>query len=260
MRANVLCADQVLQITDLHLKRSPTSTLLGFDTAATLEMVLEKALSEAKPSAILVTGDIAHDEHIETYYRYLNIMAAYYTGPILSLPGNHDQSHYFKSPVETEAVTIGNWLFAGLDSHADGQVAADVSAEDLRALRECLDKHPDKYVIIATHHPPVSIGCSWLDSHRIKIDAELIGLLEDYPLVKGIVFGHIHQPIDVMFEGVRLLGAPSTCFQFSPNSTSFSIDRKPPGYRWLTLMDDGLLETEVGRLKVHPYEIDISDK
>lgn len=252
--------DQVLQITDLHLKENPTSTLLGFDTAATLEMVLEKALSEAEPSAILVTGDIAHDEQLKTYYRYLDIMAAHYTGPILSLPGNHDQSQYFESPVKTEPLTIGNWLLVGLDSHLDGQVGADVSAEDLRDLMECLDQHRDRHAIIATHHPPVSIGCSWLDSHRIKIDTELSSLLEDYPTVKGIVFGHIHQPIDIMLKGVRLLGAPSTCFQFLPNSTSFSLDRKPPGYRWLTLMDDGLLETEVCRLKVCPYEIDISDK
>ena len=89
-------------------------------------MVLEKALSEAEPSAILVTGDIAHDEQLKTYYRYLDIMAAHYTGPILSLPGNHDHSQYFESPVKTEPLTIGNWLLVGLDSHLDGQVGADV--------------------------------------------------------------------------------------------------------------------------------------
>jgi Icc protein len=44
---------------------------------------------------------------------------------------------------------------------------------------------------------------------------------------------------------VRLLSTPSTCAQFVPRSDGFAIDRRPPGYRWLELRDDGSLSTDV---------------
>ncbi len=37
---------------------------------------------------------------------------------------------------------------------------------------------------------------------------------------------------------------PSTCAQFRPASADFALDAKPPGYRWLTLHEDGSLQAE----------------
>ena len=47
---------------------------------------------------------------------------------------------------------------------------------------------------------------------------------------------------------VRVLTTPSTCFQFKPQTESFSLDDQSPGYRWINLYDDGSIKTEVARI------------
>ncbi|NNF17581.1 MAG: phosphoesterase, partial [Gammaproteobacteria bacterium] len=37
----------------------------------------------------------------------------------------------------------------------------------------------------------------------------------------------------------------STCAQFTPESSGFAIDDKPPGFRWLELYQDGTLRSDV---------------
>tara|TARA_A100001037_G_scaffold155565_1_gene140232 strand:- start:1292 stop:2059 length:768 start_codon:yes stop_codon:yes gene_type:complete len=251
---------RVLQITDLHLKKALSSTLLGYDTAVTLEMVLEKALSQWEPDAILVTGDIAHDEEVETYHRYLEIMGQYFAGPILSLPGNHDSLASAGSLFEQNIIQLRSWQFVSLDSHKDGQTEAEMSTEDLQKLGDRLASYPDKHTIIATHHPPMAVGCIWLDKHRIKLGDQLVRLLAEFPKVKAVVFGHIHQSIDIGISGLKIMGTPSTCFQFEPNSEVFSLDTNLPGYRWLELCDNGEASSDVYRLDSCPYTIDIFDK
>ena len=63
--------------------------------------------------------------------------------------------------------------------------------------------------------------------------------------VRGMVWGHVHQAFDGMREGVMLMGTPSTCVQFEPGSTKFTLDERPPGYRWLHLYPDGRIDTRV---------------
>ena len=41
---------------------------------------------------------------------------------------------------------------------------------------------------------------------------------------------------------------PSTCAQFTPRTPHCVMDRRPPGYRWLTLHPDGSHATQVGWL------------
>ncbi|MBN9931387.1 3',5'-cyclic-AMP phosphodiesterase, partial [Pantoea agglomerans] len=42
-----------------------------------------------------------------------------------------------------------------------------------------------------------------------------------------------------------VLATPSTCVQFKPHCTSFTIDTVAPGWRWFTLYPDGGLETSM---------------
>ena len=44
---------------------------------------------------------------------------------------------------------------------------------------------------------------------------------------------------------MRLMGTPSTCMQFEQEADEFSLDSRPPAYRWLELGDDGSLETGI---------------
>jgi Icc protein len=88
-----------------------------------------------------------------------------------------------------------------------------------------------------------------MDAIGLQNREALFAILDRHPQVKLVVFGHIHQAFDRSRRGVRYLGAPSTCVQFSPNSDEFAIDAEAqPGFRLLTLYPDGNYETSVQRV------------
>ena len=74
------------------------------------------------------------------------------------------------------------------------------------------------------------------------------------PRLRGVVFGHIHQASQQLFDGRPLLGSPSTCFQFLPDADEFALDDRPPGYRWLKLYDDGSIATGAEWIQPRPVE------
>ncbi|WP_240554913.1 hypothetical protein [Oceanicoccus sagamiensis] len=61
-------------------------------------------------------------------------------------------------------------------------------------------------------------------------------MIDQFPSVRGILWGHIHQTIDRERNGVKLMATPSTCIQFAPNSPGFKLDRLNPaiaGYHYI---------------------------
>lgn len=255
-----MSVQRILQITDLHLRAQPNATLLGVDTAHSLRAVLTQALSDASPDAILVTGDIAHDPVPAAYQLFAEIMDEFATAPCLCLAGNHDVASHMHSLLEPTELALPGWQLVALDSHVDDVPEADVSAADWARLQAALQRARDRWVLVATHHPPVDVDCPWLDKQRINNGGELLESLSEHPGVKGMVFGHAHQVVAAEYRDITLLGTPSTCFQFAPRSAEFGIDDQMPGYRWLTLSPDGQVESYVRRLADYPLRIDLSDR
>ncbi len=256
LTANALTT--VLQITDVHLRAQPDALLLGVDTAHSVRAVLGQALAEGSPDALLVTGDVCHDPEPAAYQRFVAIVTEYFQGPMLCLPGNHDLEAPMRGLLTEPCVLhLPGWDVIGLDSHVDDETRADVSEKDLAALQESLANVDGRHVLIATHHPPVDVGSPWLDKDRIPNAQELLELLSEHPSVKGMVFGHAHQVVESVYRDIVLLGTPSTCFQFAPNTQTFSIDDSMPGYRWLYLNADGGVVSEVRRVTDYPLNIDL---
>jgi len=55
-----------------------------------------------------------------------------------------------------------------------------------------------------------------------------------------------------------MLASPSTSVQFLPDSDEFSVDTRPPGYRWLNLHPDGTIETGVERVEDEDFGLDLN--
>ena len=252
----------VLQITDLHLRASAGARLIGVDTDASLRAVLQAAMSTQQPDALLVTGDVAHDPDPAAYQRCLDIIAEFYLGPKLLLPGNHDVAAAMAPSVYSlQRLDIGDWTLLAMDSHVDDQPQAVVAPAHWRALQQQLLSLAERPVLLATHHPPVLIGCPWLDKDRIKNGAELLDWAAANANVKALAFGHAHQEVSALHESaagdIALLGAPSTCFQFAPGSTRFSVTEQPPGYRAWQLYADGNFASQVHRVTQFTINIEL---
>ncbi len=100
-------------------------------------------------------------------------------------------------------------------------------------------------------------GCTWLDQHSLCNSHILAEYLKPYQEIKGFLCGYFHQEIDENWQGIRMMSTPSTCIQFKPHCTNFTLDTMPPGWRYLNLSisDDGrnALATEVFRLNSNKF-------
>ena len=246
----------VLQISDVHLRREVGDRLLGVDTWDSVVAVLDQALGERSPDALLVTGDVAHDPEPRVYARFKALLAERFSGPVLMLPGNHDVlAAMGELPA---ALELDGWTVLALDSHVDDEPQAEVDQRELSRLQEACRTAAGEHVLVATHHPPVDVGCPWLDKDRIQNGEELLEWLSGHGAVKAMVFGHAHQIVETSYRHISLLGTPSTCFQFAPRSERFAIDVEQPGYRWLQLGADGSVGSEVVRLDDYALNVDLT--
>ena len=245
---------RLLQFTDTHLAGSPDTLVRGVATDATLMRCLAHARRRhPQPQALLLTGDLVQDDP-GGYPR----LHGYFGGagvPVFCLPGNHDSPAELRralaSPpfVHEAANRCGSWLILMLDSSVPGSHHGHLPAAELARADQALAAHPDAHALVCLHHHPVAHGSRWLDELMLDNPGELFAILERYPRVRGLLWGHTHQPLDGARGNLRLMGTPSTCMQFATAADEFLVDSRPPAYRWLQLGDNGSLQTGIEWVK-----------
>lgn len=253
---------RVIQITDFHLYANPEDKLLGINTRQSFADVLSLvAENESNIDAILTTGDISQDASAESYAVALASLQQFNT-PIYWLSGNHDMlqpmvENLANQQVNPSYTDVGNWRYILLNSAIPNAVEGELFTADLAFLQQALSSAEDRHVLIALHHHPVPMGSAWLDAHQVASHQQFFTLLATYPNVRVVLWGHVHQQYDAVYQDVRLLGTPSTCVQFKPYCADFTLDELSPGYRWLHLHDNGTVETGVERVSTR-YQADIN--
>jgi len=244
---------RIVQITDLHLKTEP-SRLWGADVDAGLNAVLSHIRDRAPPpDFIIATGDLVGDE--PDAYRRLRAMLEPLGVPVYCLPGNHDFPAAMGralrgGPLRWERhLVFGNWQLVLLDSSFPNSPVGHLARRELALLDTALAVHPDLHALVCLHHNPLPVGTVWLDTMTVVNGAALFAVLERYPRVRAVVWGHIHAEFAGLRGDIRLFAAPATSVQFKPNTPEPEVDELPPGYRWFELYPDGTLQTGVERVE-----------
>ena len=255
-------AFSILQITDCHLGSKPNETLLGMDTDLSLRDVLSSARAQETPDLIMVTGDISNDGGGASYARFLQIVDEYFPQvPLAWLPGNHDIPDNMLSvgqhPIERSHQVRG-WNLIMLNSRIPGEEGGRLGGAELARLEAELEAHPDLAAAVFLHHQPVPVGSTWLDQYLVEDNQAFFDIIERFPQVKFVSWGHIHQHFSQTRNGVELIATPSTCVQFLPNSDEFKVDTKMPGYRVYRLQADGHFHSRVERAGQREYHVDFA--
>ena len=120
-----------------------------------------------------------------------------------------------------------------------------VEPKELLRLESALQAFGDRPLLVCLHHPPLPVGSAWLDGVGLRNADELLAIIERYPTVRAVLGGHVHQAFERRHGHTLVLATPSTCAQFAPLTEHCVMDLKPPGYRWLELLPDGQVRTEV---------------
>lgn len=242
----------VLQLTDTHLHAARESQLRGVRTYETFCRVLDHALRKSPRAAdlIVVTGDIVQDES-RAGYELLRDSLAPFGLPVYCIPGNHDDPALIGEILGRPPFQAGgearhaNWSIVFLSTFLVGEDAGGLGEQRLQGLDRALRAHEDQHVLICMHHHAIPMGSRWLDGVALRDSRDFLELIDRHRNVRAVLYGHVHQASDRERNGVRHLSTPSTGSQFQPASEYFALDDKPPGYRWLELLPDGSIRTEV---------------
>ncbi|SFR85534.1 Icc protein [Marinobacter daqiaonensis] len=254
-------AARLLQITDPHLMADASGSLLGVKTRDSLDAVVRCAKATVdSPDLLLATGDLAQDASEAAYHEFARQVSVFDCAQSW-VAGNHDDSHTLTAVAENyqaagRHMLIGSWQVIMLDSSVSGQVYGHLEEDELAFLQAALAAYPDRPALVSLHHHPVDIDTEWMNSIGLQNREAFWGVIDRFPQVRAVLWGHIHQELDMQRGDIRLLATPSTCIQFEAGSTEFSVEALSPGFRWLALNDNGSIDTGVVRASDFAYDLD----
>lgn len=245
-----------VHITDTHLLDHAEETFRSLNTKESLEAVLSH-IDRRYPDIdfLLFTGDISQTGNEESYALF-NSVIQQYDLPIYCVPGNHDTPILLQQTVPNcpgesiNIVELGQFSLVLLNSWVEGEHHGMLSHRCLQQLDDHLKYSEKQFNIIAIHHPPVPINCSWLDEIALHNQTEFLQVINKHPGNALLLFGHIHQEFDHQIDSLRLLATPSTCHQFKASSSStHHTETSQPAYRYIKLCKSNNINTKVHYIK-----------
>tara|TARA_R110002072_G_scaffold136124_2_gene278251 strand:- start:241567 stop:242436 length:870 start_codon:yes stop_codon:yes gene_type:complete len=276
----------IIQITDTHLFRNPEALLLGLNSQDSFERIISQITADPlTPELIIATGDIAQDASTEAYQRFADTLDTLEV-PYYWIPGNHDrvdimqavenarqaltqqaqtqqaQNGQKTNRLETNRqIRLGNWQLIMLDTSVPGEVHGFLAEQELAHLQQCLQQAEQdaalEHSLVCLHHNPVDGTAGWMEDIGLHNAQQFRELIARYSSVRAVVYGHIHQELDFVRDGIRYICTPSTCIQFKPGVEEFTLDLQAPAYRKFELQHDGQLTSSVQRLT--DYEVNVDE-
>jgi 3',5'-cyclic-AMP phosphodiesterase len=245
---------RLVQFTDTHVRVDPAASLRGAKPQPRLRACIEHARRLFFPAdAIVVTGDIVHDE--PAAYGVIDLMLGNLGVPVFLIPGNHDVPDELRRRLGHAPFQVGGEVVAGNDWHVvllESWFAESVDGEgrlgprQLAQLDRTLASVPAPHALVFLHHPPVPMDAAALDELALLDGPTLCETVARHARVRGVCWGHAHQALDLYAPGgLRLMCTPATVMQFRPRRETFQTDERPPGYRVIDLLPDGSIASEV---------------
>jgi len=246
----------LLQFSDLHLFTQPDKRIHNIFPEQSFLQTFRQAITENPPvDLILLTGDLAEDPYQAVYQR-LNQLLSPLQIPVVCLPGNHDdyqimQNVFTQPPVTCNKLTrLGNWQIIALNSQIIGEKQGSIAPLEMEFLKDTLANSEEFFSVVAIHHHCIPTNSLWMDRMQLENSDVFLKMLTRYKRVKLVLSGHAHQPLNALISGITILGTPSTCYQFKPNSRNFAITNKPACYRWVSLSPNGDITSKIGTLRL----------
>lgn len=209
----------IAQITDLHVRATPTSAFGGLDTGARLASVVAAILSlDMRPDVVVVTGDLVDDGTAAEYDRLRDLLSPL-PMPVFPVPGNHDNRenllHAFpnlrgrmETPFVQYAVDDHPVRLIGLDTSEPGHIGGVLCEErlDHAALMIATSRKP---TLVFMHHPPFDVGLVHNPDLSCTNADRLAAHIRQNTNLQAIVCGHVHRTTTSRLAQAPAIIAPS---------------------------------------------------
>lgn len=214
----------ILHLSDTHFVGTDEKLHGVIDSDANLRRLFEDfARSQARPDAIVFTGDLADAGQEDAYRRLRAIVepaAAAIGAEVIWVMGNHDTRTPFRqllldSDAGEESVDmvydIRGLRIVALDSTVPGAHHGEITEEQYAWLAEVLAEPAPHGTLIALHHPPVPSlirGMEFVELADQQRFADAIAGTD----VRGVLGGHLHFTTFSEIGGVPVSVASATCY------------------------------------------------
>ena len=213
---------KIIQITDCHLVPEG-ERLFTLNPADRLrQAVADINENHADAHLCVLTGDLADDGRPQAY-RLLKEILAGLRVPFRLLPGNHDDRDQLCAAfpeIEADAhgflqschgTAAGTLLF--LDTVEAGTHSGVYGAQRCQWLEAALSAAADRPTYLFMHHPPMDIGMPRLDQYRILDNQAFAEIVQRFPNIRHLFFGHVHRPIGGSWLGIPVSSLSGTNHQ-----------------------------------------------
>jgi Icc protein len=227
--------------------------LYGVNPYQNLKKITDELALIKDVDCILITGDIAHRGEYESYLLVDELLRDI-SIPIYWLQGNHDYSEVMlqvakKVKIQSDrSFHIGSTKFILLqtvvrdeDDLSKNKARGYLFDYELKFLNRELEEDNFEQCVVALHHAPV-LSNSWMDKRILDNREEFISILEQYPKVKVVLYGHQHIAQQSVQNGVAYISAPPVAYHFNPNGEKFSLLDNKSGYAILDINYIGIIE------------------
>ncbi|WP_448569305.1 metallophosphoesterase [Thalassotalea ganghwensis] len=236
----------VVQFSDTHLFADPSTLHHGANVYQNLSMVIEKISQLSTVDLIVFTGDLSQDHSELAYQHFVDIIKKHQIKvPIYYVTGNHDEpellTRYLSSIpfVSSSLIELAHWQIALLSSKS-GTPSGTVEQKQLELLGKSFA--PNKHQLLVMHHHPVDVNY-FIDRHGLTNKDEFWQWVEQFPSIKQIVCGHVHNAITTMVASgcgqIPVVSCPATSIQFDKAADTVKNSGLGPAFNVYELFSNG---------------------
>jgi Icc protein len=238
----------VVQFSDCHLLADIHGKHLGANVYEHLARVLNDIKQLPIIDAIIFTGDLSQDHSLASY-QHFKVLVEHTNLPVAVsiVAGNHDDITLIKQQLNTDAFSfettlqIGSWQVNLVDSTTD----SPDGFINISQLEKQLSATTADYQLLVHHHHSLDVGY-FIDRHGLINQQQYWQCCHQFPNLKAVLCGHVHQAIDLRSEqGIAMYSCPATSVQFAKHPMNCEAAQCIPGYRLFTLTPTGEITTQI---------------
>lgn len=245
-----------VHISDTHIGPTADYSRHGHNSLSCARRVVEviNALP-TRPDFVIHTGDVVTNPHPNSY-RLAAETFAQLEAPVYYVNGNHDRAadirQYLPMGPKIDAGADPSRLsytfevkgrrFLVLDARGPDEIDPEGLLPDSQLELLAQEAVPDgPPLAVFVHFPALPLNSPWMDRNMLIRNGEAMhrALLSARSRLVGVFHGHIHQPLQIVRDGILYVSVASVFSQFRAWPGSIEPHYDPdhdPGYNFIHLL------------------------